>query len=65
MPFEDIGVTVTTVGGILGIVIIIFGGFLYLIGNKNNRVMIATAARTIGVGIMTIMVSIPFSILTT
>ena len=61
MPFQDIGVTVATVGGIMGIVMIISGGFLYLIG-KNNRVMIATTARTIGIGIMTLTVSIPFSI---
>jgi cell shape-determining protein MreD len=61
MPFEGIGVTVMTVGGILGIVMIIFGGLLYLIGNK-NKVMIATTARTLGAGIMTLMVSIPFSI---
>ena len=61
MPVQDIGITVTTVGGIMGIIMIILGGFLYLIG-RNNRVMIATTARTIGVGIMALMVSIPFSI---
>lgn len=61
MPFEHIGVTVMTVGCMMGLVIIILGGLLYLVGSKNNRV-VAITARTIGVGIMTIMVSLPFSI---
>jgi hypothetical protein len=61
MPLEKIGLTVTTIGCILGILLIVFGGFFYLIENK-NRVMIAKAARTLGIGIVTITVSIPFSI---
>jgi hypothetical protein len=38
-----------------------FRRFFYLIENK-NRVRIAKAARTLGIGIVTITVSIPFSI---
>ncbi len=61
MPLEKIGLTVTTFGCILGILLIIFGGFFYLIQNE-NRVIFAKAARTLGIGIVTITVSIPFSI---
>ncbi|WP_338472875.1 hypothetical protein R4Z10_09200 [Niallia sp. XMNu-256] len=61
MPLEKIGLTVTTIGCTLGILLIIFGGFFYLIENK-NRVMFAKAVRTLGIGIVIIMVSIPFSI---
>ena len=61
MPLENIGLTVSAIGCILGILLIIFGVFFFLIENK-NRVMIAKAARTIGVGVLMITVSIPFSI---
>ena len=61
MAFENIGLTITTIGFILGILLIIFGGLFYLIEN-NKKFMIARAVRTLGIGIITIMVSIPFSI---
>ena len=61
MPMENIGLTVTSIGCILGVLLVTFGAFVYLIENK-NRVMIAKATRTLGIGIITIMVSIPFSI---
>lgn len=62
MPFAEIGLIVTKVGSMVGILIIIFGAFLYLIENKNRGVMFATAARALGVGSLIVMVSIPFSI---
>jgi hypothetical protein len=61
MPLENIGLTVSAIGCILGILLIIFGVFFFLIKNK-NRVMIAKAARTLGIGVLTITVSIPFAI---
>lgn len=61
MALENVGLTVSAIGFILGVLLLSLGGFFYLIKNK-NRMMIAKAARTIGIGIVTIMVSIPFSI---
>ncbi|WP_099363258.1 hypothetical protein [Fredinandcohnia onubensis] len=61
MPLENIGLTVSTIGCILGISLIIFGGLFYLLENK-NRVMIAKASKTLGIGIFMVTLSIPFSI---
>jgi uncharacterized sodium:solute symporter family permease YidK len=61
MALENVGLTISAIGFILGVLLLSLGGFLYLIKN-NNRMMIAKAARTIGIGILMIMVSIPFSI---
>ncbi|RDW19695.1 hypothetical protein [Oceanobacillus chungangensis] len=61
MPLENIGLTVSAIGCILGILLIIFGVSFFLIEN-NNKVMLAKAARTIGIGVLTITASIPFSI---
>jgi hypothetical protein len=61
MPLENIGLTVSTIGSIVGISLIIVGGLFYLLENK-NRVMIAKAAKTLGIGLFVITLSIPFSI---
>ena len=61
MALENVGLTVSAIGFILGVLLLSLGGFFYLIKNK-NRMMIAKAARIIGIGILMIMVSIPFSI---
>lgn len=60
MSAENVGL-VTTIGSILGVLLITLGIFFYLI-EKEKRAMIAIAVRTIGIGIITIMGSIPFSI---
>jgi len=61
MPLGNIGQMVSTVGCVLGFTLIIFGGFVYLIENK-NRVLIAKSLKTIGIGILIITTCIPFSI---
>ncbi|MFC2946946.1 hypothetical protein [Virgibacillus sediminis] len=58
---ENIGLTVSAIGCISGILLVIFGGLFYLIENE-NLAMSAKAARTLGIGILMIMISIPFSI---
>lgn len=60
MLFENIGLTVTAIGGILGVLLIIFGGSVYLL--EKNGVKSVTSARTLGIGIIAVMVSISFSI---
>lgn len=61
MLLENIGLNISAIGCVLGFLFIIFGGLFYLIENK-NRVIIAKAARTLGLGVLMVTVSIPFSI---
>jgi glycopeptide antibiotics resistance protein len=61
MRLENMGLTVTAIGCVLGVLFITFGILFYLMDKKNRRLM-AIATRTIGVGIITTTFSIPFSI---
>lgn len=62
MSLEEIGLAVSAIGSISGILLIIFGGFFYLIENK-NRMRIAQALRSLGIGILILIVTFPFAIL--
>jgi hypothetical protein len=62
MRLENIGLTVSVIGLVSGVLLITCGVLLYLMNKKSKRV-VATAARAIGIGTMITMFSIPFYIL--
>lgn len=65
MLLESIGLGVSAIGCLLGALLIMVGSFYYLSQSKTrfkNRFTMANAVRTIGIGIVLVTASIPFSI---
>ena len=61
MSLEYIGLTVTVIGSMIGVLLVLFGA-LFFFFKTNNRVKTANAARILGIGVFLIMGSIPLSI---